>query len=270
MTDRYAVVGNPIAHSKSPAIHTLFARETCQDIEYSTLLAPLDGFVEAVLGFRDGGGRGLNVTVPFKQDAFRLATRHTERAYAAGAVNTLSFDGAEIVGDTTDGAGLLRDLEINRGLNLAGKRVLLLGAGGAARSVVLPLLQAGPAELVIANRTPDRAVELAARFSDTGNVRGGGWGEVGPEAYDLVVNATAASLGGEVPPLPASVFTSGSFAYDMMYGETLTPFLSFARSMGVARVADGLGMLVEQAAESFFIWRGIRPTTPSVIASLRA
>lgn len=268
MTDHYAVFGNPIAHSKSPLIHTAFARQTGQDLDYTALLAPLDGFAECVAAFRAGGGAGANVTVPFKEQAYALATRRTARAEAAGAVNTLRFQGAEILGDNTDGAGLIADLTRNLGVDLQGRRILLMGAGGAARGVVLPLLECGPAALYIANRTAERAVELAARFRHAGPVAGGGYDALAGATFDVVINATAASLTGELPPLPAGVFAAGALAYDMMYGRD-TPFLRLAREAG-ARTVDGLGMLVEQAAESFLLWRGVRPDTAPVIAMLLA
>lgn len=267
MTDHYAVFGNPIAHSKSPVIHAAFARQTGQDMDYTALLAPLDGFAECVAAFRAGGGRGANVTVPFKEAAWRLANRCTPRAEAAQAVNTLRFDGAEILGDNTDGAGLVCDLTRNLGLDLRGRRILLMGAGGAARGVVQPLLEQNPAALFIVNRTATRALELAERFRAWGPVAGGGYADLAGAAYDLVINATAASLAGELPPLPEGVFAPGGVAYDMMYGRD-TPFLQRARQAGV-RTADGLGMLVEQAAEAFHLWRGVRPDTAPVIALLR-
>ena len=270
MTDAYAVFGNPIAHSKSPLIHATFARQTGQDMTYEALLAPLDGFPAAVAAFRAAGGRGANVTVPFKEQAFALASQLTPRAQVAGAVNTLSFSADGILGDNTDGAGLVRDLTANLGIDLAGKRVLLMGAGGAARGVVLPMLERQPASLFIANRTPGKAMALAAelaRACGAGNLAGGGYGDL-PGNFDLVINATAASLAGDLPPLPASVFAADALAYDMMYGKD-TPFLAFARAQG-ARQADGLGMLVEQAAEAFLLWRGVRPDTQAVIRMLRA
>ncbi|MGQ9862358.1 MAG: shikimate dehydrogenase [Thiobacillaceae bacterium] len=268
MTDHYAVFGNPIAHSKSPLIHAAFARQTGQDLDYTALLAPVDGFVECVIAFRAGGGAGANVTVPFKEQAYALATLRSARAEAAGAVNTLHFRGAQIHGDNTDGAGLIADLTRNLGVKLQGRRILLMGAGGAARGVVQPLLACGPSVLFIANRTPRRAVELAARFRHAGPVQGGGYDILAGSAYDVIINATAASLTGELPPLPDGIFAADGLAYDMMYGRD-TPFLELARQAG-ARVADGLGMLVEQAAESFFLWRGVRPDTAPVIAMLRA
>jgi shikimate dehydrogenase len=263
MTDRYAVFGNPISHSKSPLIHAEFARQTGQDLSYEAIEAPLDAFRAAVLAFRAAGGRGANVTVPFKEQAFALATERSERADAAGAVNTLKFDGDEILGDNTDGAGLVSDLIDNLGFNPAGRRILLLGAGGAARGVGLPLMERQPAELFVANRTAYKARELSARF----DCYGGGFEALEGRQFDLVINATAASLAGDLPPLPDDIFAPGALAYDMMYGRD-TPFLAFARERGV-RTADGLGMLVEQAAEAFLVWRGIRPRTAPVIAMLR-
>jgi shikimate dehydrogenase len=270
MTDAYAVFGNPIAHSKSPLIHAAFARQTRQDLSYDALLAPLDGFAEAVSSFQTQGGRGANVTVPFKEQAYVLATRLTPRAQAAGAVNTLKFEAESLLGDNTDGAGLVRDLVENLSFSMAGKRVLLMGAGGAARGVVLPLLEQKPAGVFIANRTAAKAVELARHFSDpeaASKIQGGGYEALVGRQFDLVINATAASLAGDLPPLPEDVFAPGALAYDMMYGKD-TLFLAFARSRG-ARTADGLGMLVEQAAEAFLLWRGIRPETAPVIQMLR-
>lgn len=263
MPDRYAVFGNPVAHSKSPFIHAQFAAQTGQDIGYAALLAPLDGFAAAVRSFSAAGGKGANVTVPFKEEAFRLATALTPRARAAGAVNTLSFAGDAIHGDNTDGAGLVRDLTANLGCVIKGRRILLLGAGGAARGVVLPLLDEQPAELFIANRSADKAQALAAHF----RVDGGGFDTLAGRRFDLVINATSAGLGGAALPLPPGVFAPDSLAYEMLYGRE-TPFMAQAQTDG-ARVADGLGMLVEQAAEAFFIWRGVRPATAPVLASLR-
>jgi shikimate dehydrogenase len=265
MTDRYAVFGHPIAHSKSPLIHAAFARQTGQDMTYEAILAPKDGFGACVAVFIAAGGRGANVTVPFKEEAFRLADTLSPRAERAGAVNTLSFDAGTIRGDNTDGAGLVADLTRNLGRDLAGRRILLLGAGGAARGVIEPLLEQRPAALVIANRTATRAQALADLFGR--GVVACGFDALGG-TFDLVVNATAASLAGELPPLPPTLFTAGSLAYDMMYGRD-TPFLAFARERGAA-AADGLGMLVEQAAEAFLAWRGVRPDTAPVIAGLRA
>jgi shikimate dehydrogenase len=265
MTDRYAVFGHPIAHSKSPLIHAAFARQTGQDMTYEAILAPKDGFAASVAAFVAAGGRGANVTVPFKEEAFRLAGRLSPRAQRAGAVNTLVFGADGSFGDNTDGAGLVADLTRNLHRTLAGGRILLLGAGGAARGVIEPLLDQQPAALVIANRTVNRAQELAQLFGH--DVRACGFDAL-DTPFDLVINATAASLAGELPPLSPQLFTPNTLAYDMMYGRE-TPFLAFARAQGAA-TADGLGMLVEQAAEAFYLWRGVRPDTAPVIASLRA
>ena len=270
MTDKYAVMGNPIAHSKSPRIHTLFAEQTGQDIEYSAILVERGGFPEAVAGFAAGGGKGLNVTVPFKEEAWELAATHSPRAERAGAVNTLllTADGNHF-GDNTDGAGLVRDLTGNHHCEIAGRRVLLVGAGGAARGVLEPLLGAHPASLVIANRTASKAVELARRFGDLGRVAGCGLDDISGQAFDLVINATAASLLGAVPALPESVISSDTWCYDMMYGDEPTAFMHWAAGLEAAATLDGLGMLVEQAAESFRLWRGVRPDTAPVIRALR-
>jgi len=270
--DHYVVIGNPIAHSKSPDIHARFASETAQNIHYERLLAPLNGFAAAVQEFIRQGGKGANVTVPFKLDAYALATTLTARAQAAGAVNTLKFDDAQILGDNTDGFGLVTDIVRNAGVELAGKRVLLLGAGGAARGVLLPLLQAKPAQLVLANRTVAKAQELAQQFAQKfpgeDSIIACGFADV-HDQFDLVINATSASLQADVPPIATSVFGPGTLAYDMMYGKQATVFMQFASAHG-ATVRDGLGMLVEQAAESFFVWRGVRPQTSAVYAALRA
>ncbi len=275
MTDQYAVIGHPISHSKSPLIHSRFATQTGQDMHYVALPAPLDGFVTTVREFVTAGGRGMNVTVPFKEEAFRLATRLTPRAAAAGAVNTLSFEGTEILGDNTDGAGIVRDITVNLGQPIAGRRVLLLGAGGAARGTVLPLLQETPACLVVANRTVDKAralvTELATALATHGaTMQACGFDELVGREFDIVINATSSGLSDAVLATPDGVFARGCLAYEMLYGRE-TPFMAQARraSIGV-RVADGLGMLVEQAAEAFFIWRGVRPDTAPLLAELRA
>ncbi|WP_281718099.1 shikimate dehydrogenase [Pandoraea apista] len=272
--DRYAVIGHPVEHSQSPFIHAEFARETGQHLTYERLLAPLDAFAATVRTFIESGARGANVTVPFKLEAHALAERLTERAQAAGAVNTLVFDAQGITGDNTDGVGLVRDIEGPLGVSLKGRRVLLLGAGGASRGAMLPLIEAQPAALFVANRTPARADELVARFTTAARrhgvaLAGGGW-EATPAAFDVVINATAGSLQGDVPPLPAGGYAAGSLAYDMMYGAQPTVFMTHALSAGAAHAADGLGMLVEQAAEAFAVWRGVRPSTEAVRAALRA
>ncbi|MBK5105185.1 MAG: shikimate dehydrogenase [Burkholderiales bacterium] len=267
MPDQYAVIGNPVAHSKSPLIHAAFARQTGQDLMYGQLLAPADAFIATADAFRAGGGRGLNVTLPFKVEAFDYATLLSERAREARAVNTLKFDDGVIFGDNTDGAGLVNDLLHNLGCAVAGRRILLLGAGGAARGVIEPLLQQRPAQFVLANRTADKARRLAQDFH--GALEAGTYAALTGRQFDIVVNATSASLAGALPPLPPGVFASGAMAYDMMYGKGETPFLAFSRRNGAALLADGLGMLVEQAAESFFIWRGLRPDSAPVLQLLR-
>lgn len=267
MTERYVVIGNPIAHSKSPEIHAQFAAQTQQEMTYERLLAPLDGFATAVHEFIRQGGKGANVTVPFKLEAHALADDLTDRAQAAGAVNTLKFDGSTIVGDNTDGVGLVTDIVRNANVPILDKRVLLLGAGGAARGVILPLLAQQPSELVIANRTVSKAQQLVRQFRAKGEVGACDFAGVRGK-FDIVINATAASLAAEVPPISSSIFHSGSLAYDMMYGKQPTVFMQFAVQHG-ATVRDGLGMLVEQAAESFFIWRSVRPDTFDVFINLR-
>jgi len=269
MTDLYAVFGNPIAHSKSPLIHAAFAAATAQDMRYEARLAPVDGFAASVHEFVAQGGKGANVTVPFKEEACRLSNRLSERAARAGAVNTLRFDGQEILGDNTDGAGLVRDITHNLGHSLTGQRILLLGAGGAARGVIAPLLAEMPAALCIANRSADKAEALAAAFADIAAVNAGNFAKIAGQCFDVVINATSASLSGQALPLPAALFAPGSLAYDMMYGRGDTPFLSQAREQGAGVLADGLGMLVEQAAEAFFVWRGVRPATTALLAELR-
>jgi shikimate dehydrogenase len=265
MSDRYCVIGNPVAHSKSPAIHAAFAAQAGQPLVYERCLAPLDAFAATVQALVAAGCKGANVTVPFKLDAAALADTLSERAHAAGAVNTLSFTDHGIAGDNTDGAGLVADILHNAGVAIAGKRVLLVGAGGAARGVILPLLQESPLELVIANRTFATAAALAVRF---GGVTSACEFAALDGQFDIVINATSASLAGDLPPLPAGVFGPGTLALDMMYGPEPTPFMQFAAGHGAA-ARDGLGMLVEQAAEAFYVWRGVRPDTAAVLASLR-
>jgi len=273
VSDKYAVIGNPVEHSLSPRIHAEFARATGQDIAYGRVLAPRDGFRDAVLAFRAGGGKGLNVTLPFKHEAWRLAGVREGFAAAAGAVNTLSFDGGIIVGHNTDGIGLVRDLTLNLRIAVSGKRVLLMGAGGASYGVMEPLLREQPGSVVVANRTLEKAVELVRRFEALRSYARHGlsaraYDALAGEQFDILINATSAGLEGAMPPLPETVVASGALAYDMVYARR-TPFLDFAQQRG-ARVFDGLGMLVEQAAESFFIWRGVRPETAPGIAQLRA
>lgn len=267
--DLYAVVGHPISHSKSPRIHALFAAQTGQRIDYTGIQAPLDGFHDTVQDFFERGGKGLNVTLPFKEEAWRLADERTQRAEVAGAVNTLFRDAqGRISGDNTDGAGLVRDLTVNHEVELTNRRVLILGAGGAVRGVLLPLLASHPAQVVIANRTAEKARALAQQVDGRVMVQGCGFDDI-HESYDVIINGTSASLQGDLPPLSPSVFHNTSVSYDMMYGAETTPFNEWAQARGVRRALDGLGMLVEQAAESFLIWRGIRPDTAPVIKELR-
>ena len=268
--DQYAVMGNPVAHSKSPRIHALFAKQTNQQLHYEAILVEKDGFNNAVADFLHHHGRGLNITVPFKEDAWALATTRSQRAERAGAVNTLILDqDGRHFGDNTDGAGLVRDLLVNNHATLKNKRLLLVGAGGAARGVIEPLLHENPDLLVIANRTAEKAVELARLFCDLGHTEGCGLDDVAGQPFDLIINATAASLAGQVPALPDSVITADSSCYDMMYADKPTAFNDWARQRGAARCTDGLGMLVEQAAESFYLWRKVRPDTGPVIQALR-
>lgn len=268
--DRYAVMGNPIAHSLSPEIHRRFAEQTGQRLVYEAILVEPGHFPEAVAAFRAAGGKGLNVTVPFKQEAFALAAERTPRAERAQAANTLYWNRTNaLCADNTDGVGLLRDLKENLGVELGGRRLLLLGAGGAARGVLAPLLAEGPAELVIANRTPERATALAADFADLGEVSGCSFDAVPAGHWDLVINATAAGLAGEVPPVDPAGIDRDTLCYDMMYGREPTAFVRWAEAQGAGRAVDGLGMLVEQAAEAFTLWRGVRPDTAPVIRRLR-
>jgi shikimate dehydrogenase len=273
LRDRYAVIGNPIAHSKSPLIHARFAEQTGEPVEYGRLLAPVDAFASHVRAFIAEGGRGMNVTVPFKLDAHAFATTLSPRAAAAGAVNTLRFDADGVYGDNTDGFGLVRDIEVNLGVPLKDARILLLGAGGAARGVVLPMLERKPHTLTIVNRTAAKAEALVAQFADAAaaascRLTGGSAQMVEALAYDVIINATASSLDASLPECDDHAFGANTLAYDMMYGTQPTVFMQHAAKLG-ARAADGLGMLVEQAAESFFVWRGVRPDGAPVLAALR-
>lgn len=271
--DRYAVIGHPIGHSLSPRIHTLFAQATGQALTYTAIEAPLDGFAATVDAFRAAGGRGLNVTLPFKVEACAYATDVSERARIAGAANALAFDGPHCRAENFDGIGLVRDITANLGQPVAGRRVLVLGAGGAARGALQPLLAAGAERLFVANRSANKAHELVQSFHALGLGRGvlaaGGWADsAAMGAFDIVINATSASLTADALPLPAGVFARHGLAYDMVYGKGLTPFLRQAREAGVGHLADGVGMLVEQAAEAFAWWRGVRPDTRPVIDRL--
>ena len=271
--DFYCVLGNPVEHSRSPWIHARFAELTGQPLEYGKRLVPLDGFAGAVARLRAEGGRGCNVTVPFKFEAFTLAHERSARSTLAGACNTLRFDGERIYGDNTDGFGLVSDIERNAGVALRGRDVLVVGAGGAAAGVLGPLLDARPARIVIANRTAGKAEAVVERHRELARERGVPLGacalDAVPGSFAIVVNATAASMEGAAVPVPASALAEGALAYDMMYGPAAQGFLAWARAHG-AQPRDGLGMLVEQAAESFFVWRGVRPPAAQVLAELRA
>jgi len=277
--DRYAVLGNPVTHSRSPFIHAAFARQTGQAIEYGRVTCPLDGFAAAVRAFaagdhddHSGRARGCNVTVPFKFEALRLAAHCSDRAALAGAANTLRFDADGWFADNTDGVGLVRDIEHNAGVPLAGRRVLLVGAGGAGAGVLGPLLAARPASVVVANRTPAKARSLVDRHGDWARAHGVALSAAGldhtGETFDVLLNASASSLQGQASPVPAAALAAGALAVDLMYGAAAAPFLAWARDAG-ATPRDGLGMLVEQAAESFFVWRGVRPLTAPVLQALR-
>jgi len=270
--DLYAVVGHPISHSKSPRIHSLFASQTGEAVEYTAIQAPLDDFAGTVREFFDRGGQGLNVTVPFKEQAWQLADQRTERAENAGAANTLYRDDqGRLTADNTDGVGLVRDLTVNHRVPLAGARILVLGAGGAVRGVLGPILVEQPAALTIANRTPAKAETLAQLFAPVASgadVTAVGFDQP-DQPYDVIINGTSASLQGDLPPLSATVIGSDTVVYDMMYSLQTTPFNQWALDLGARRVFDGLGMLVEQAAESFRIWRGVRPDAAPVIEVLR-
>ena len=268
MTDRYGVFGNPIGHSKSPLIHRLFAVQTGQDLTYEALLAPLDDFAGYARAFFVEG-RGGNVTVPFKEEAYRLADELSERARRAGAVNTLKkLDDGRLLGDNTDGAGLVRDLSTNLQIEMEGKRVLVLGAGGATRGILAPLLELGLDELLVANRTAERARDLVSPFSDLGKVRGCGYDDLPVRPFDLVIHATSAGLEGNVPKINNAVIGPATVCYDLSYGRGDTPFVKWAWEQGCARAVEGWGMLVEQAAESFTLWRGVRPDTAPVLSVL--
>lgn len=268
MTDQYAVIGNPIEHSKSPLIHEQFAQQTAQDLHYSRILGEI--FHEDVRYFISNGGKGLNVTVPFKEQAFELSDETTPRAQTAEAVNTLivKADG-KLLGDNTDGVGLVTDLGCNHLFNFAGANILLLGAGGASKGVVRPLLEQNPSKLVIANRTASKAIALAAAVESLGPVTGSGLGELDGQQFDLIINATSAGLGGELPEIPDNCLESGGWTYDMMYSSEPTAFVKWGQQHQAGKALDGLGMLVEQAAESFYQWRGVRPETSAVISALR-
>lgn len=270
--EKYAVLGNPIAHSQSPFIHTLFAQQTGEPVQYEAILVGTQAgeFAQAVQKFQDEGGKGLNITVPFKQAAWALVDQCSERAQRAEAVNTLWFDNqGQRMGDNTDGVGLIRDLTNNHHFDFKGKRILILGAGGAVRGILTPLLGANPIQCVITNRTVSKAQTLAITFKEHGNLMVCSYSALSGQSFDLIINGTSASLQGELPPLPPGILAAGGWCYDMAYGHKPTPFMQWALSEGAQQALDGLGMLVEQAAEAFFLWRGVRPETAPVIRQLR-
>ncbi len=267
MNERYAVFGNPIEHSKSPAIHAAFATSLGTTIDYTKQLAPLDGFGKSIRDFIAAGGKGANVTLPFKLEAFALATHKTEQAERAGAVNALKFVGDEIYAQNFDGTGLVNDIQANLGVVLKGKRILMLGAGGAARGAILPFLEEQPDVLVIANRTPEKAQVLVARFQGAGRIEAASLDTL-HDQFDVVLNATSASVSGHCPAIAPQVFGENTLAYELMYGKGLTPFLNIAKGAGAQQLADGVGMLVEQAALAYAWWRGARPQTKPIIQSM--
>ncbi|MDM8568343.1 shikimate dehydrogenase [Thiotrichales bacterium HSG1] len=270
--DQYAVLGNPISHSKSPLIHSIFAKQTKQVLNYSAILVGTQKgeFLSAVQKFRQNGGKGLNITVPFKQVAWESVNKRSERAELAGSVNTIWFDQQGVYhGENTDGIGLIRDLTKNHNCQIEGKKVLVLGAGGAVRGILEPLLKIHPAKCVIANRTLSKAKQLAELFAYLGNIEASSYDALIDQSYDLIINGTSTSLQGKIPPLVDGLITKNSWCYDMMYANTATPFMQYAQNQGAVNVLDGLGMLVEQAAESFYIWRKIRPDTVSIIQHVR-
>ncbi len=268
-TDRYAVIGHPIAHSKSPIIHRLFAEQTGQDIEYEALDIAPEELGERIRAFLDSGGRGLNVTVPHKQDVLPLLDELTDRARLAGAVNTITRnEDGKLSGDNTDGVGLIADLTANIGVALEGIDILILGAGGATRGILPPLLEQNPARLVIANRTVERAEQLVADFAEHDELAASSFEALEGESFDLIINATSAGLEGGLPPFPDSIIGADTVCYDLSYSMRETPFVSWAKGLGCRKVYQGWGMLVEQAAESFTLWRGVRPNTQDVLSRL--
>jgi shikimate dehydrogenase len=271
LRDQYAVVGNPVAHSKSPLIHHTFAEQTLQTLDYNAVELPIDDFESKLRELQQLGYKGVNVTVPFKQQAWKICDERSPRAEDAGAVNTLVFDSdSKISGDNTDGVGLTRDLTNNHSVLIKRRKILILGAGGAVRGVLAPLLILGPTSITIANRTVDKAQDLAEAFHPIGDVKACGYDDLSNEKFDLIINGTSAGLNQEVPPIPHEVLGINSVCYDMMYNTSApTAFVEWARKQGASRAIDGLGMLVEQAAESFYVWRGARPETSKVIQSLR-
>lgn len=270
MTDKYGVIGNPINHSKSPKIHALFAQQTGQDISYEAIFSEVDAFITTIRSFQAAGGKGMNVTVPFKEKAWNIADNLSDRAQLAGAVNTLIFNSdGSITGDNTDGAGLVADITQNLKMDLANKNVLLLGAGGAVRGVLLPIIKETPNEITIANRTVAKAIDLAATFASKTDIHACGYDQLEGKQFDVIINGTSAGLNGEIPPIPASIIGANCCCYDMVYSDEPTAFVTWAQDGGAAIASDGLGMLIGQAAESFCIWRDVMPDTKAVMNSIR-
>ncbi|VAX06704.1 Shikimate 5-dehydrogenase I alpha [hydrothermal vent metagenome] len=268
--DHYAVIGNPIEHSKSPLIHHAFAEQTGERLEYTKLLGEPGHLAQNIADFMAAGGKGLNVTVPFKEDAWQLVSERNPRAESARAVNTIiRLPDGRLRGENTDGIGLVRDLQDNLGVHLQDTCILLLGAGGAARGVLQPLLKTKPRQIVIANRTTSKAIALAQNLAALGSISGCGLSDLNSQSFDLIINATAAGLTDTVPDIPDNLLKENGWCYDMMYGDKPTAFMRWGQQQGAAKTVDGLGMLVEQAAESFFLWRGIQPDTAPVILALR-
>lgn len=269
-TDNYCLAGNPVSHSKSPLIHSAFAEQTNQNLYFQLVCVELDGFSVFLDEFRSQGGRGMNITLPFKEEAWQLADRLTQRAGTARAVNTIKIEEqGDCVGDNTDGAGLVNDLEQNHHIVINGAKLLIMGAGGAARGIIGPLLSGNPQHIVIANRTVKKAQALAESFGAGDNITACGYSDLSGRTFDLVINATSASLQGEVPEMPDGILAAGASCYDLMYADKDTAFVSWAKQMGAVKSLDGMGMLVEQAAESFYLWRGVRPDTKPVMEMLR-
>lgn len=269
-TDNYCLAGNPVSHSKSPLIHAAFAEQTGQDLYFQTICVELDGFPTFLDDFRSRGGKGMNITLPFKEEAWQLSNRLTPRAEHARAVNTIKFEGeGTCIGDNTDGTGLVNDLEYNHGVMINEAKILIMGAGGAARGIIEPLMSRHPERIVIANRTVSKALELAGYFESDGNVSGCGYSDLAGQSFNLVINATSASLEGKVPDMPDNILAHGACCYDLMYSDRDTAFVTWARQEAAAKCLDGTGMLIEQAAESFYLWRGVRPDTGPVIEMLR-
>jgi shikimate dehydrogenase len=269
MTDRYAIIGNPVAQSKSPLLQTAFARQLGQDMSYEAILATAGTFHETVRRFMGEGGKGMNVTAPFKLDALDLVDEMSDRARAAQAINTLKFDETGVYGDNTDGAGLVNDIQERMGVSLAGRRLLVIGAGGASRGIFLPLLEAGPAYFLVVNRTESKAHAIVGDRAERGRIEAGPIPLAAGGRFDVVINATSVSLTGERLPLPEGIFAEGSLAYELAYNKGHTAFMEDASQGGAARISDGLGMLVSQAAEGFLLWRGVRPDVSEAMSLLR-